>query len=472
MTFYRGYANPNAIYWDENYHIASAQKYIDGAMFMESHPPLGKMLLALGEVIVGKNADLDKSALIKTDYIKGEELPKGFTFSGFRLMSALLMTLSVPFFFWILYYLTKNPHLSLLFCSLLLFDNALIMHTRGAMLEGIQLFFMLVAIWYLVRAISSGIIRLQDYAILGIFVGLAISVKLNGAVLLMLFVFLYAYDHREAIKNWQIVHLVKRLLITIPVSVIPIILVFCFIFYLHIANGTKITKGTYKASEHYVELIKKGETTSLDAFVTGLKDNLHYIATYAEGVPRLDPCKKGENGSHATGWPLGKKSINYRWSKNTEDGVTKVKYLYLQSNPIIWLSVFAGIFLGVILVVGRAVYGTPVKDWRLFWWIAAFSGIYLSYMMAILQIERVMYLYHYFMPLLFAMINLVLVFAYVFKEELAQKSWHTYLNAGFFVLLIILTYWHFSPLTYYLPLSGDEFHLRQWFEFWQLEAIR
>src|SRR5690606_26050376 len=106
------YGMPNSLFWDENYHIASAQKYIDGAMYMEPHPPLGKMLLALGEVIVNPNSDLDKSTLNTTDYITGKDVPEGFYFTGFRLMSVLLMALSVLFLYGLLQCITRHRFLA------------------------------------------------------------------------------------------------------------------------------------------------------------------------------------------------------------------------------------------------------------------------------------------------------------------------------------------------------------------------
>src|SRR5690625_4311237 len=73
------------------------------------------------------------------------------------------------------------------FSCLLIFDNALVVHSRAAMLEGIQIFFILAAIYYLVRTLTNDIaIRLRQYAILGVLVGLAVSVKANAAVLLLL----------------------------------------------------------------------------------------------------------------------------------------------------------------------------------------------------------------------------------------------------------------------------------------------
>lgn len=58
------------MFWDENYHIASAQKYLAGIMYMEPHPPLGKLFIALGEYLLNPNKGIDLTSFVQTDYIK------------------------------------------------------------------------------------------------------------------------------------------------------------------------------------------------------------------------------------------------------------------------------------------------------------------------------------------------------------------------------------------------------------------
>ena len=79
FTYVHNYASPAALFWDENYHIASAQKYLNGVFFMEPHPPLGKLLIAWGEKLLNENP-VDNQ-FIATDY--GKTLPNGFSFYGF-----------------------------------------------------------------------------------------------------------------------------------------------------------------------------------------------------------------------------------------------------------------------------------------------------------------------------------------------------------------------------------------------------
>lgn len=477
-VYFPFYGSPQAMFWDENYHVVSAQKHIDGVMYMEPHPPLGKMLMGVGEVLFGGNSAVDKQKLLETDYLNGDEAPKDMSYTGFRWPSVIMMAFSVLFFYGIINAITQRAWLAAAFTSMVIFDNALVIHSRAAMLEGIQLFFILGALYYFVRAITNLVqrqtpITLKHYAVLGTWIGLAIAVKVNAFILLLLFVMLFGVDQWNAIKKWQWRQLITRLATTVPTGVIPVAAVMLAVFYVHIGMGTTIIKDrTYKASPEYLAQIRAGNTWSLNTYLLGLKDNYRYMSEYADGVPRLDVCKVGENGSSAIGWPLSNKTISYRWDKNTIDGKVIVKYKYLIGNPIVWLSVVAGIILSAGLIISRFVYNSPIKDEKLFYWICAFTGLYLCYMIAILQIERVMYLYHYLVALVFGAINLALVFNYIYRDEVLANHKHTIINASLFALLVIAVFAFFSPFTYGFGLTEDQFEMRNWFSFWKLQVVK
>lgn len=466
------------MFWDENYHVASAQKHIDGVMYMEPHPPLGKMLMAIGEVLFGGNGSVDKSKLDETDYLTGDEAPPAMTYKGFRWPSVVMMAISVLFFYGILRRITQREWLAAAFTTLVIFDNAMVIHSRAAMLEGIQMFFILAALYYFVRVVTGHVhdkkkITWQQYAILGVLIGLSITVKVNGAILVLLFVMLFGVDQWQTIKQWNWQSLLSRLAITVPAGIIPLVLVFFAVFYVHIGMGKTIIKDrTYKASPEYIEQIRQGNTWSLSTFAIGMRDNWKYMSEYADGVPRLDVCKSDENGSFAMNWPLSKKTISYRWDKKSENGKTIVNYKYLIGNPIVWFGVLAGIVLSAGLIIGRFIYGHAIKDERLFLWICAFTGLYLCYMIAILQIERVMYLYHYLVPLVFGAVNLALVFNYIYRDEVIANNKHTVINAALFATMVIAVFAFFSPFTYGFGLTEDQFELRNWFSFWQLQVVR
>lgn len=470
--YFTFYGSPKAMFWDENYHIASAQKHIDGVMYMEPHPPLGKMLMGLAEVAFGNNGHIDKQKFDSTDYLKGDDVSPEMNYTGFRWPSVVLMATSVLFFYGIIRRITKQPLIALAFSSLIIFDNALVVHTRAAHLDGIQLFFMLAEIYCFVRLLTSGKpILLRHYALLGVLIGFAISVKATGAIEFLFLAMLFLVDQWQNIKHFNPLALAKRLLLSVPAGVAPAALIFLSVFYIHIGMGTKIIPDhTYKASPQYLEAIRAGKTWSFSTFTIGLADNLRYMSEYADGVPRLDECKPDENGSFALDWIMGKKSINYRRDSNTIDGQVITRYITIVVNPVVWFSAFVGILFSLGLIMSKFIYGQQEKDTPLFYWICAFTSLYVAYMLAILQIERVMYIYHYLIPLVFALINLALIFSYIYREEILQNNKHMWINLGIFVALVIAVFAFFSPLTYGLPLNEEQFELRNWFAFWKLQV--
>lgn len=473
FTYFKNYNYPPSVFWDENYHIASAQKYLTGAMFMEPHPPLGKFFIALGERILHPNDNIKQDELSKftqTDYIK--DFPAGYSFAGVRFFSALFAWLSAIVFFYIFYFVSKNPHTSLVFSSLYIFENALITHSRAAMLEGSHLFFVLLAILYftyLAQKLSRK--TLLNYFVLGALVGLAVSVKATGAITAFLFPFLFILDQKyqdAPLISRRIVDISKKLIIKGLFFAVGFAAIFSFAWYIHFSLGKfAVDNKFYKASEEYKEIINKGLTSNPKYFPTMLKDNLAYMANYNKGVPKLDVCKPDENGSHPLAWLIGDKSINYRWEKNGDS----VRYMYLQINPITWFLGLAGIILSIILIIGRVFFKTPVKNRNFFYLITVFTILYIIYMAIMLRIERVMYLYHYFIPLIFSFILTYLVFNYTFENNISAKSKKLYIGLIIMAVIIAGTYKFFSPLSYYQPLTTEQFKQRIWFDFWKLKAI-
>ena len=476
FTYFKNYDYPPSVFWDENYHIASAQKYLTGVMFMEAHPPLGKLFVALGEYLIHPNDNIAKSELHKftqTDYIK--DFPADYSFAGMRFFSALFAWLSAIVFFYILYFISKNPHTSLIFSSLYIFENALITHSRAAMLEGSHLFFILLAILYFVYLVQKLSRKtLLNYFVLGILTGIAVSIKATGAITAFLFPFLFFLDINHQgpslmLTSRTVLDGSKKLIIKGLFFVAGSAAIFSLIWYIHFSLGKFAADGKfYKASEEYKEVMASGLTSDPKYFPTMLKDNLAYMANYNKGVPKLDVCKPDENGSYPLAWLVGGKSINYRWEKSG-DGF---KYMYLQVNPIIWFLGLTGIILSLILIIGRVVFKNPVKNKNLFYLITTFATLYVIYMAIMLRIERVMYLYHYFIPLLLSFILAFLAFNYIFEEKIAAKSKKLYLGLIILAIIIAGTYKFFSPLSYYQPLTTEQFEKRIWFDFWKLKPIK
>jgi dolichyl-phosphate-mannose--protein O-mannosyl transferase len=171
-------------------------------------------------------------------------------------------------------------------------------------------------------------------------------------------------------------------------------------------------------------------------------------------------------------WLLGKKTISYRWDKDTVNGQVEVKYMNIVANPVIWFSVLGGIVLSLGLIMSKFIYGHKEKHTPLFYWICVFTSLYMFYMIAILHIERVMYLYHYLVPLVFGMFNVALVFSYIFRDEILANSRHLWINLCLYVVLVIAVFAFFSPFTYGIAMTEDQFNMRNWFSFWKLQVVQ
>ena len=76
------------------------------------------------------------------------------------------------------------------------------------------------------------------------------------------------------------------------------------------------------------------------------------------------------------------------------------------------------------------------------------------------------------MPLLFAIINASLVFAYVFKDNLLAQSRFTYTNLALLGVMVVAMFAYFSPFTYGIPLNESQFELRNWFSLWDIQVVR
>jgi dolichyl-phosphate-mannose--protein O-mannosyl transferase len=469
------YDLPAALFWDENYHIASAQKYIDGTFFMEPHPPLGKMLIAAGEALLHPNDALDTGSFIGTDYIK--TIPAGYSFAGVRLFPVLFAALTPLLLFLILYIISERLLPSFTFTLAYILCNSIILQFRGAMLDGIQMFFILLSLLLFVIYFKRGRASYFEYLCLGAVVGLAIAVKLNSAILLLLFPALYLKERWPAMVStlkrrhvrWPAAfRLLRDLPLKAVLATLGVVGVLCAIFYLHFVIGQTVVDGRYyAASDTYKAILERHDASDPRYFGTMLSDSIRYMQDYERKAPRLDEAKPVENGSRPFEWVLGRKSINYRWERH--DG--KVQYLYLQANPAVYLIGLLGIALAVILICAHYLFGLEVRNRACFSYILLFTILYACYMAAMLMIDRVMYQYHYFIPLLFSLILAFLIFNYLFDEYLARDDPVIVACMILMVLWVLYFFLFYAPFTYYLPLSTQEFVHRNIFSYWGLKYV-
>ncbi len=478
FTFFWSYTNPPYLYWDENYHIASAQKYLNGTFFMEPHPPLAKMLIAAGEAIFDVNEGLDDE-FIGTDYAK--ELPGGFSFQGYRFFPVLLGWLIAPLLYLIFLLITRKPIWAFLLSFLYIFDNALVTHSRAAMLDSIMLFFCiaLVALYFLILHFKESKNGFPLCSLLfGIAFGCAMATKALSLIMILLVPVIILHlrkEERGKRKEENYLHFalctlhLERIILFLALSISGFLITYVGIWQLHFTMGKTVVdslpdNGYYQASEEYKALIDAGQVDTR----LMLRENIHFLRHYSKGVPSLNLCKDDENGSPFYFWPFGARSINYRWE--TPDG-SYYQYITLQSNPFVWGIALIGLLLAFVLLVGSFVIpgAKPLKykSQLLIW-----CGMWTSYMLAVSQISRVMYLYHYFIPLIFSFIILCYVFLELqqlgkFKLNESKKNWLLLLLG----VLIFAGFQFYRPLTYYEPIDDASFKKRMILPVWDLRCV-
>jgi len=466
FTYVHNFQEPRSFYWDENYHVASAQKYLNGIFFMEQHPPLGKLLIALGEKII--DASDNDSQFIDTNYARGN-FTDGFSITGYRLIPVLLAWLAAPLLFLCFLLISRAPLLSALLSFFYIFDNALIVHLRGAMLEGpLVFFFILTTLCFLIliqkqprKKEKSP--RLVYSLLMGIAFACAFLTKLTGLILLLLLPALVV----KMYPSW------KKMFVTLGCIAIGFVLTFIVVWQTHFALGQKINpelekEGRYKASEEVVAIVKSGKQLSPLTFPLMLRDSINFVTHYNKGVPVLDLCKPDENGSPFFLWPIGARSINYRWAKTGED---IYRYLYLQVNPAVWWSAFAGALASVALMVLPLVHPLKKKPQNRFL-ILTFLALYLGYMVTISQLDRVMYLYHYFPPLILSFLILCLIIMEartIGKRKLTNDGKCLFMIG--LALVVFLSFQFYRPLTYYEPITNDALERRRLIDIWDLKCV-
>ncbi len=462
FTYFFNYYQPAATFWDEPYHIASAQKYLNGVYFMEQHPPLGKLLIALGEKIT--HANKVNNQFINTDYAK--EVPAGFSYVGYRLFPALLGWLTAPLLFLVFFLITRHEANSSLLSFLYIFDNALIVHGRGAMIESTLLFLCtaMIAVFLLLLRYAGKKRAFAGLSIaLGVLFGLIMTTKLVGLVMILLF-------PAACVFLWPKVSKIGSFF---GLALLGFVVAFVGVWQIHFSLGTTLQpqlpdNGYYQASASYKTILAKHLTSSPLSFPVMIADSMKFVGHYNGGVPRLDLCKSDENGSPFFYWPFGARTINYRWQA-VSDSV--YRYLYLVPNAVGWLCGLVGIFACVAILFGWLFLPLKKKPEHLFL-IALFTALYFGYMIAISRLDRVMYLYHYFLPLLFSYI----LFALAFENfhTFASRTLNEHKRGIVLTVIAICIFGCFQvyrPFTYYEAISNKQVQRRAIVPLWEMTCV-
>ena len=172
----------NSAYFDEVYFARSGYEYTQGIDAMEwTHPPLGKLLIALPILIFGMSP------------------------FAFRFMCALAGLLMIPVIYTLAKRIFKNRKWAILAGLLMMFDNFHFAHTRMATVDGFLVLFVLLSTLFMKDYVdlekNAPIKQKAKYLLLsGFFIGCAITTKWTGlyaALALAIIFFVDIFKERE-----------------------------------------------------------------------------------------------------------------------------------------------------------------------------------------------------------------------------------------------------------------------------------
>jgi dolichyl-phosphate-mannose--protein O-mannosyl transferase len=446
---------PPAIVFDETYLIPNAQSYLNGVFFQDSHPPLGRLFIALGQFIRHPQGPSDE--FVNVSKIE-QDWPRDVDISGYRLFPALFGTINPLIAFGIVLILTRNEWVALFSGLALLLDNALITQSRYALTDSILIAFCLGAIlcfvWLQSRQSPPGHRDRIIWLLFGLFAGAAFMVKFTGLFVLVVVPF-YLY------KLWQAGKMGRSFEFLILAG-LAFLVVFVSVWEIHFSLlRTPPRSFSQPITEEHVKIIEGiSHPNPLQKTWIEVTDAYQYMLAYHRNVPVLDLSKPDEIGSPWYFWPFGGRAIAYRW----ESGSGQLKIIYLIGNPVTWLISLLGVIGASATVIADLLFKflNPAQRQRLY----PFVCLYWIYMISVMLISRVMYLYHYLPPLVLGIILFGILFVDVLSIPQKVKPRILFVS----IICIALAFYLYSPFTYYTEISSEHFHQLDVWPAWDLQC--
>ncbi|XP_052789205.1 protein O-mannosyltransferase 1-like [Mya arenaria] len=230
---------PRAVVFDELHFAKFVSLYLRRIFFFDTHPPLGKMILAFAGGYMGFEGDIGFDRI-------GAGFPPDYPVREVRLVPAVCGSMVVPLVYQIAVELGLSRWAALLAGSFILLDNALLVQSRFMLMEGMLLCFMCIAL--------LGFLKFRNLAhrefslmwwfwlcVTGLGFTCALSVKYVGFFTGVLIVYLAGKDYWRMIGDFSRsdANLVKHLAARVCMfGVVPCAL-YVYIFYLHLSTLTK-----------------------------------------------------------------------------------------------------------------------------------------------------------------------------------------------------------------------------------------
>ncbi len=382
VTRFAFFGHPSETVFDEVHFGKYVNGYFTGEYYFDIHPPLGKLMIAGASKIGGYTAG---------DFTF-DNIGTGFQDSVYKFMRFLpsLAGALLPLIIYLLALqlgFTKNG--AGLAAALIIFDNALITQSRFILMDSFMLLFGFTALLFYTK---------KSLLWAGIFVALAIAIKWTALAFLGIMGVLYLFAWLKETGK------LKNALMGIVFLIVIPFLVYFSIFKIHFDLLPNSGPGDAFMSQEF----RDGELGAFGKF----KELNKVMYTSNKSLDAEHPFS-----SAWWEWPINKRAIFY-WSSAEGD-------IWFIGNPLVWIFALLGIIYTLI--------HRPKTSTQRFLIFAYFAN-----WLPFIFIGRVMFLYHYFPALIFAILALT-----YFLDRRIKKAHYVGLVFMIFVAFVII-----SPFTY------------------------
>lgn len=429
ITHFYLLGTPKEVVFDEVHFGGFSSKYITGQYFFDNHPPLGKLILALGGKIGGYSDYVAKSGNFNFSSISN---PYGkVPIFWFRFFPALAGTFLPLIIFLFLKTIKINEKTAFFAGILIILENSLLVQSRFMLLDIFILFFGFLGlyIFFLAREKKYHPIMI---ILAGIFLSSAFCVKWTGISYLGIAFGVLAWDFfawltqtkfflqllkKKQKKEVGAIGLSFGKIFLSTLSIISTtILLYIGCFYIHFALLSNFTPSD----------VPNGNLPFFEKFKE-LNSQMYYSHS---GLTATHPDE-----STPTQWLTLKKPVHY-WLKSENNQASQIVFF---GNPLIWiLGIFGVLYFPALWT--KIKLKTETKVFLLF-------GFFINFL-PFFMIKRLLFLYHYLSALVFSIIIFSLVF---FLLEEKKKIFIP--SISILILLIFSSFLIFSNFTYGLPIS-------------------
>lgn len=414
----------NGSYFDEIYHARTAYENVHGIEPTEtSHPPLGKLFIALGTQMFGM-------------------APFGWRFMGnlfgiFMIFAIYLLSRRI----------TKKPWFAFIAAFLLTFDFMHFTQTRIATIDSYPVVFILLSYYFMYCFYAGNYqktgLRQPLLALLGsgIFFGLACASKWTGIYsgfgLAAIFFVHMAGRLREYLQAKKQGGAAEKAVAAYGRQT-AVILLCCVGFFIVIPSAI------YFASYIPFRFIEGHPYTFRE-----LLDYQKNMFSYHNKLQQSHPY-----ASMWYTWPIMYKPM---WYYYQDLGAGQISTISCFGNPAVW-------WVGLVAFFATLFTALKKRDGKAWFLVLAL----LSQIVPWMPIPRVLFIYHYFASTPFLMIMTAYVLQNIYadrKTDVARRRF--YVGAGAYLGVVLLLFILFYPVISGMPVAKDYVaHVLRWFESW------